>query len=125
MQHTRICVSRRSVADEAKTADLLHGKSEDVDVGALTEPLAKDNLRVNCVCPGIVLTPKSMARQAKVAAKEGVTEEEWMKLRTELMPLSRGVTMEEIANAALFLVSDRAAMITSAALPVDGGFAAV
>lgn len=92
---------------------------------ALTEPLAKDNLRVNCICPGIVLTPKSMARQAKVAAKEGVTAEEWMKLRTELMPLSRGVTMEEIANAALFLVSDKAAMITGVALPVDGGFAAV
>jgi hypothetical protein len=35
MQHTRDCVSRRSVADEAKTEDLLHGKSEILDVGAL------------------------------------------------------------------------------------------
>jgi hypothetical protein len=37
MQHTGDCVSRRSVADEAKTEDLLHGKSESVDVGALAE----------------------------------------------------------------------------------------
>jgi hypothetical protein len=37
MQHTRDCVSRRSVADEAKTKDLLHGKPESVDVGALAE----------------------------------------------------------------------------------------
>jgi hypothetical protein len=37
MQHTRNCISRRSVADEAKTEDLLHGKPESVDVGALAE----------------------------------------------------------------------------------------
>jgi hypothetical protein len=37
MQHTRNCVSRRSVADEAKTPDLLHGKPESLDVGALAE----------------------------------------------------------------------------------------
>jgi hypothetical protein len=37
MQHTRNCVSRRSVADETKTSDLLHGKSESADVGALEE----------------------------------------------------------------------------------------
>jgi len=29
-------------------------------VRALTEPLAKDNLRVNCICPGIVLTQKGL-----------------------------------------------------------------
>jgi hypothetical protein len=37
MQHTRDCVSRRSVADEEKTKDLLHGKPESLDVGALEE----------------------------------------------------------------------------------------
>jgi hypothetical protein len=37
MQHTRNCVSRRSVANEAKTEDLLHGKPEGADVGALAE----------------------------------------------------------------------------------------
>jgi hypothetical protein len=35
MQHTIDCVSRRSVADEAKTPNPLHGKPEGVDVGAL------------------------------------------------------------------------------------------
>jgi hypothetical protein len=37
MQHTRRCVSRRSVADETKTADLLHGRPESADVGTLAE----------------------------------------------------------------------------------------
>jgi len=37
MQHTRNCVSRRSVANEAKTEDLLHGKSESHHVGSLAE----------------------------------------------------------------------------------------
>jgi hypothetical protein len=37
MQHTKYFVSRRSVADEAKTSNLLHGKPENADVGALAE----------------------------------------------------------------------------------------
>src|ERR1700681_3602596 len=37
MQHTRRHCGGRSVADEAKTEDLLHGKSESCDVGALAE----------------------------------------------------------------------------------------
>jgi hypothetical protein len=37
MQYTRICVSRRSVADEAKTTDLLHGKPKSSNVGTLAE----------------------------------------------------------------------------------------
>jgi len=36
-QHTRYCVSRRSVADEATATDLLHGKPEVAHVGALAE----------------------------------------------------------------------------------------
>jgi hypothetical protein len=37
MQHTRDCASRRGVANEAKTENLLHGKPEGLDVGALAE----------------------------------------------------------------------------------------
>jgi hypothetical protein len=37
MQHTEPCMSRRSVADEAKTADPVLGKPEGPDVGALEE----------------------------------------------------------------------------------------
>ncbi|MFH1169303.1 MAG: SDR family oxidoreductase [Chloroflexota bacterium] len=94
-------------------------------VRALTEPLSKDNIRVNCICPGVVMTPRSLARQARVAEREGITAEEWLKIRTGIMPLGRGVTMDEIAEAALFLVSDRAANITGVALPIDGGYTAV
>jgi hypothetical protein len=37
MQHTRICVDRRSVADETKTTDILHGKPEVSHVGSLAK----------------------------------------------------------------------------------------
>ena len=37
MQHTRDCASRGSVADEVQTTDLLHGRPEGVDVGALAQ----------------------------------------------------------------------------------------
>jgi NAD(P)-dependent dehydrogenase (short-subunit alcohol dehydrogenase family) len=38
------------------------------------------------------------------------------------IPLKRVGTAEEVANAALFLLSDEASYITGVALPVDGGF---
>ncbi len=41
-----------------------------------------------------------------------------------IVPLGRIGRPEEVANAALFLVSDEASFITGAALPVDGGFSA-
>ena len=40
----------------------------------------------------------------------------------KLTPLGREAQPEEIANAALFLLSDEASYITGVALPVDGGF---
>ncbi len=91
----------------------------------LVEPLAKDNIRVNCICPGPVRTPQWEAGMAKVAKMEGISQDEVLKRRIERIPLARTITMEEIANVALFLVSDKAAAITGVALAVDGGFAAI
>ncbi len=94
-------------------------------VRCLTEPLARDNIRINCICPGPVQTPGAEARHVKVAEIEGISREEELKRRIGRIPLGRAVTMDEVADAALFLVSDKASAITGVALAVDGGFAAL
>lgn len=78
--------------------------------------LAKDNIRVNCVCPGSIDTP--MLRTA--LATSGDFEGNWR--RTEMViPMERIGKPEDIAHATLFLASDEAGYITGVALPVDGG----
>jgi NAD(P)-dependent dehydrogenase (short-subunit alcohol dehydrogenase family) len=78
--------------------------------------LAKDNIRVNCICPGSIDTP--MLRGALSSA--GNFADNWRK--TELViPLGRIGAAEDIANATLFLASDEASYVTGIALPVDGG----
>jgi NAD(P)-dependent dehydrogenase (short-subunit alcohol dehydrogenase family) len=51
--------------------------------------------------------------------------EEFRKFASERIPMGRYVTEDELAQAALFLVSDKASAITGVALPVDGGMATV
>lgn len=83
---------------------------------ALALEHAKDNIRVNAVSPGITATPMQMSvidtsddpREALVA-------------RNRLTPIGRMLRPEEIAEAALFLASDRSSGITGQAIVVDGG----
>lgn len=78
--------------------------------------LAKQNIRVNCICPGSIDTP--MLRGA--LASSGQFDLNWK--RTELViPLGRIGAADDIAAATLFLASDEAKYITGVALPVDGG----
>lgn len=94
-------------------------------VRILTEPLAKDNIRVNCICPGPTTTPHHQETQRRQAHMAGINEKEFVKRSIQRIPLQREMTVEEVANAALFLCSDMASAITGVALPIDGGFAAL
>ena len=91
----------------------------------LAVDLAGDNIRVNCLCPGRVKTDMSLAAAEQRAKARGMTLKEWEEWDTQRIPLGRYVTEAEVADAALFLVSDKASAITGVALPVDGGFLAV
>ena len=75
-----------------------------------------DGIRVNCVCPGDVLTP--MLHDD--ANKRGMTWEEYAAGAAD-RPLGRIGTVDEIANAVLFLASDESSFVTGEALVVDGG----
>lgn len=76
----------------------------------------KDNLRVNCVCPGDVDTPML----ASECQQLGESPDQFMKEAAN-RPLHRIGTPEDVANAVLFLASDMARWITGACLVVDGG----
>jgi NAD(P)-dependent dehydrogenase (short-subunit alcohol dehydrogenase family) len=92
-------------------------------VVALTKSTALDlatrGIRVNCVCPGRVLTP--MVR--KVIA-ESTDPEETRRALSEDRPLMRMGTPEDIAAAVLFLASDESNYAIGSVLSVDGGYTA-
>jgi 2-hydroxycyclohexanecarboxyl-CoA dehydrogenase len=88
--------------------------------------LAPRGIRVNAVCPGMVLTP--FYRQQRLAAAENdpklleITDEEFFQDKaSRLIPLGRGQQPADIAGAVAFLASDLASSITGQALNVDGG----
>jgi NAD(P)-dependent dehydrogenase (short-subunit alcohol dehydrogenase family) len=87
----------------------------------LAQHLGKDNIRVNCLCPGIVQTP---LYPEFFSRNPGVNFENASKILMERRAIQRIGTPEEIAHAALFLVSPQAFWITGVALPIDGGSAA-
>ncbi|HKM75027.1 MAG TPA: SDR family NAD(P)-dependent oxidoreductase [Candidatus Bathyarchaeia archaeon] len=74
-------------------------------------------IRVNCICPGAIETPM-MERELELEKNP----EEAKKHFISLHPIGRLGKPEEIAEAGLFLASDRSSFITGSALVVDGGF---
>jgi len=91
----------------------------------LAVDLAKDNIRVNCICPGRVETSMRLSIAEQRGRAMGIDPEEWVKRDKRRIPMGRHITEKEVVDGALFLVSDRASSITGVALPIDGGFLAV
>ena len=90
---------------------------------SLAKRVVKDGIRVNVVCPGAVDTPmlRVFVARPDQQATAGMDKEELVRNRVLRVPMGRAAAPDEIANAALFLVSDEASYITGVALPVDGG----
>src|ERR1039457_5337374 len=76
----------------------------------------KNNIRVNCVCPGDVEPPMLVSECAQL----GEDVQAFMREAAN-RPLARVGTPDDIANTVLFLVSPMSSWITGAALVVDGG----
>jgi NAD(P)-dependent dehydrogenase (short-subunit alcohol dehydrogenase family) len=77
--------------------------------------LAKFNIRVNSVCPNIVLTPRT---------KKYFADKRYNKYVKENTPLNKVVTVSDVATSITFLASDAASMITGTSLVIDGGWTA-
>jgi NAD(P)-dependent dehydrogenase (short-subunit alcohol dehydrogenase family) len=92
-------------------------------VHGLAKRYAREKIRVNAVCPGPVDTPMLRVFVARPDSQlpAGETPETLVVKRGGQVPMGRPAQPEEIANAALFLISDEASYVTGVALPVDGG----
>lgn len=87
--------------------------------------LAEYGIRVNCLVPGHIRTPLT------AFSVPGMTPEQMERIKAALapvwdsnQPLKRHGQPRDVAQAALFLASDRSAQVTGINLPVDGGITA-
>ncbi len=87
---------------------------------ALAGAYAKDNVRVNAICAGRILTERITSRYGTPDRAGPVVDLQDAAGRVKEYPFWVGPP-EDIANIALFLASDESRMITGAAIPADGG----
>jgi NAD(P)-dependent dehydrogenase (short-subunit alcohol dehydrogenase family) len=76
---------------------------------------AAENIRVNCVCPGVVRT---------ALTERWLSDPDAYRRACAWHPMERIGTVDEVAGPIVFLLSDEASFITGAILPIDGGYAA-
>jgi NAD(P)-dependent dehydrogenase (short-subunit alcohol dehydrogenase family) len=89
-------------------------------VAGFTRALAADhvrqNIRVNCVCPGTVDTP-SLGDRINAFADPAQARRDFVARQ----PMGRLATAEEMAETFVYLVSDESSFMTGQAIFVDGG----
>lgn len=87
--------------------------------------LAEYNIRVNCLAPGHIRTPLTAFSQPGMTAAQVERVKQAVSPAMDVnQPLKRHGKPEDVAQAVLFLCSERAAQITGVVLPVDGGISA-
>jgi NAD(P)-dependent dehydrogenase (short-subunit alcohol dehydrogenase family) len=75
----------------------------------------------NAVCPGNTLTEMVRDVAEKVGKLDGLTGEEWLKVRASETPMNRLAEPWEIAGVVAFLASEDSRYLTGQAIEVDGG----
>lgn len=83
--------------------------------------LGEHDIRVNAVCPGMTKTDLMLGWVHGRAEAQGVAESELMKELVANVSLARLNTVDNVADAVMFLASDAASNITGQSLNVDGG----
>ncbi len=86
---------------------------------AMALDYARRNIRVNCLCPGWIDTPFNNPVIEAMGGPKALAE-----AIDRAVPIGRQGTPDEVARAALFLVSDDASLVTGHAFVVDGGLTA-
>lgn len=93
-------------------------------IGLMTKAMAidhaRENIRVNAVCPGDTLVDRWMEK-GYFEGSDPVTMEQALKEASDYLPMGRFGRPEEIAKAVLFLASDDSSFMTGHLLLVDGG----
>jgi len=83
--------------------------------------LAPFGATANAVCPGNTLTDMVRGVASKVGALDGMSGEDWLKMRANDCPMKRIAEPWEIAGVVAFLASKDSRYLTGQALEVDGG----
>lgn len=87
--------------------------------------VAQNNITVNAICPGYVKTPLVENQIADTAKARGMSEEDVIKtIILAAQWTKKFVTVEQIAETALFLCGNAAENMTGGALTIDGGWTA-
>jgi len=89
---------------------------------SLSQELAKDNILVNAVCPGYILTDRIKELVNTNAKKKKITPDKFMEELINDIPLHRMGKPEELANLVVFLASQRSSYITGSIIQADGGY---
>lgn len=82
--------------------------------------LGESGIRVNCICPGNIATP-IFVRGIPLSAEEEIKALPTIAAALSNNPLGRPGTPEDVANVALWLVSEESSFVTGQAVVVDGG----
>jgi len=107
--------SMAGVLGEARLAAYTASKHGVVGLTKVTAlELGRNKIRCNAVCPSFVKTPMVL---------KDVPEDQWAVLDA-LHPIGRTVTVEEVANTTVFLLSDKSGGMTGSCHMLDGGLAA-
>lgn len=88
---------------------------------SLSDELGPDNILVNNVCPGAILTDRMLANTTARAKTQGKSVEEALEERGQEAVLGRIGRPDEFSGLVAFLASDRASYITGTTMLIDGG----
>ena len=85
---------------------------------SLASEFGEHGIRVNAVCPGIIVDTNMRAEAEDMNRDQGLPD---VATRTKALPLRRPGLPHEVADVIAFLASDRAAYMTGQAINVTGG----
>jgi 3-oxoacyl-[acyl-carrier protein] reductase len=116
-----------SIAAKQPINELLLSSAIRPGILGLTKVLAnlhaKDNITVNTVCPGNILTKRQEELSISRAQQKNMTMEEYLRETASAIPAGRLGRPEEIGNTVAFLASEQASYINGVNLLVDGSAA--
>lgn len=87
----------------------------------LADEVGPDQITVNNVCPGMILTDRIRTSVIKKQLEAGMNEEDALHEKSKNIPLRRIGKPEELAALITFLASEKASYITGTTIQVDGG----
>lgn len=116
-----------SIAAKQPINELLLSSAIRPGILGLTKVLAnlhaKDNITVNTICPGHILTKRQEELASSRGAQKNMTMDEYLKEAASAIPAGRLGRPEEIGNTVAFLASEQSSYINGVNLLVDGSAA--